>query len=267
MMIERDALAARGARHRIAARIKGAPMTRSPPTRRIILLGIFLGSVSLRPVQPAERVPLDPERRPEGGEADQPAPPALRRELPDREPRAEAGCPPPPFAAAREREIAGEVFSRFPGLDGERVVKFLQDTFAPQMRRFRELDGERREEAVDVRTRLVREYLELQDVKRRRPEAFEQHLQFRRLEKEAEAPAAAVRRMAAAEASEARMALRQTLERAFDLKQQMSQGDIAHLEGERERLRRTVETRARHRDAIVDRRMKELLAEREVTAW
>jgi hypothetical protein len=168
---------------------------------------------------------------------------------------------------AQERDIADRVWGRFPDVNPEQTMAFLGETLPDEMREFRVLAAERREEAVDFLTSLVRQSIELQAIKRRHPDLFAQHVTQRRLEHEAEEAAQAVRQSSGAARAQAVTGLRQKLESVFEVKQLLMQRDVEQMETELRDLKEMIEKRQQNRQAIVTRRLSELIGEANDLHW
>ena len=167
----------------------------------------------------------------------------------------------------REREIMGEVFARFPDAEPERMMQFMRETFVREMREFRDLSLDHRDEAVDLLTNLVRQSLELMEIKRRHPALYEQHLKQRRLEREADDIAQAAKRASGEERDKLVASLRQKLEDAFEVKQGLMKSDVEQMETELKDLKAMIEKRQQNREGIIKRRVGEIIGESDYLQW
>ena len=86
----------------------------------------------------------------------------------------------------RAGRIAHEVLRRFPDVNGDEIVGFIHETFPREMRQFRELAERHVEEAVELLTDLVRQSLELREMRRDDPNRYERVMKERGLDGKAD---------------------------------------------------------------------------------
>ncbi|RMF61767.1 MAG: hypothetical protein D6746_05070, partial [Bacteroidetes bacterium] len=88
-----------------------------------------------------------------------------------------------------------------------------------------------------------------------------------RMEREAERMARALRRAEGEDRKRQEEALRQKLEEIFERKMQLSEERLNELQEALKEARKQLEARRRARSEIIERRLKELLGERDLFAW
>jgi hypothetical protein len=182
--------------------------------------------------------------------------------LPDAE-----NFPPLPPTWPGFEEILGQVFQRFPGVNQAQVLGFLREQYPRQMRDIEAVARYRMKEAIETLTELVREGLDLFDLRQKDPDLFAKVVRQRELEREASLAAEALARSAGEARKKHLDRLRQTLQEAFDAKQDLMRGDVSRMERELEQLKALIEKRRANRDAIVARRLSEITGELAGTEW
>lgn len=171
--------------------------------------------------------------------------------------------PPTPY----EFDIIEAVYARFPGINRSEVEQFLQNNFAYELRRFRTLAVDRQEEATDFLSKLVREVLSLLETKRRNPVAFEKKLALKRLETRADRLAREIRLAGGDEKKRLQRELHDTAVSIFDIKQELMKTDVEQMSRELALLKELINKREASREAIVNRRVVNLVGDREDLEW
>jgi hypothetical protein len=143
------------------------------------------------------------------------------------------------------------------------VLRELHDVFPAQLAELQGVADSNGEAATDTARQLVGQAKHLVDLKRDDPREYERVVRLCRLDDEC---LDLVRKARAAE-GEARAplvaSLRQKLGEAFDAKQDTMNREVAAMAGELENLRRRVAKRAESREQLIDRRVLDLLSDRE----
>jgi hypothetical protein len=176
-----------------------------------------------------------------------------------------AGVDWPP--APQEEEILDEVFQKLPGVPRDDTLAIVREHLPERLSEFRRLAMLNRDEAGALLRVIVRDALELSELRRRNPTLFARTMEEQRLGREAAALAEAARHASGRERDELREKLRLTLDRAFEVRQELMRADAQRLQAEIDKLKSLVDKRQRHRDAIVTRRLGELTGEVEIVRW
>lgn len=171
--------------------------------------------------------------------------------------------PPTPY----EYEIAEAVFARFPGINRKEVDQFLKDNFSDELRTFRTIASQRREEATELFSKLVRDVLSLLETRRKNPAAFEKRIALKRLEATAGRLAREIRLAGESDKKRLQQTLRETTASIFDIKQQLMKIDVEQMSRELARLRELVDKREANREAIVSRRVSDLVSDKKELEW
>lgn len=109
---------------------------------------------------------------------------------------------------------------------------------------------------------------ELEVVKESDPEKYERYKKMQFLEQEAKALAKTYQQKESdKDRKEIRKKLREILVDLFDYREQKREEEIVRLDEKLQELRKVLDERKKNKDAIVDRRLKELLGDMEHLAW
>jgi hypothetical protein len=171
-----------------------------------------------------------------------------------------------PLPPSREY-VLDVVFKRFPGVEREKAMKLANDCFAPRMQRIEQLSRRVPQEAVDEMTDIIYEVSELLEIKAANPDLFEKRITQMQLEREAEQYVERARLSKGSKRKKALDMLKKTLDRAFEIKQEIIKMDLERMERDLEELKKLVNKRESRKSAIVDRRIKELLGKTAQTEW
>lgn len=112
-------------------------------------------------------------------------------------------------------------------------------------------------------------FRDLKRVERDAPEILPRVKEIHVLELEGEALAQQIQGLPAGDKQRDRLEaqLRENLEKAFDLSQEVRQSEAGKVEAELKEMRQLLEKRQENRTAIVDRRLYEMIHERDPYAW
>lgn len=171
--------------------------------------------------------------------------------------------PPTPY----ENEIIDAVFARFPGVNRGEVDKFLKTNFEDELRKFRTLAVTRHEEATALFSTLVRDVLSLLETRRKNPAAYEKKITLKRLESTAGRLAREIRLAGDDEKKILQQNMRETVTSIFDVKQQLMKIDVEQMNRELALLKELVDKREANREAIVNRRVTDLVGEKKDLEW
>ena len=171
--------------------------------------------------------------------------------------------PPTPY----EFDIVEVVYARFPGVNRKEVDQLLQNNFADELRKFRTLAVDRHAEATELFSRLVREVLSLLETRRKNPAAFEKKLKLRRLEVTADRLAREIRLAGDDRKQQLQQSLHETAASIFDIKQDLMKDDVEQMGRELALLKELVNKREANREAIVNRRVTDLVGDKSHLEW
>jgi len=174
--------------------------------------------------------------------------------------------PPPPLMAPQQ-SMLDTVFARFPNVEREDMLRFIQEEFPKEMREFHEIARHHMGEAVDYLTDVVAESLDMVTARRDDPAQFELMMRWRRLESQAFDLAEAYRRVDDGKRDEIAKELRRVLGEGFETKQNLMQRGLGKMREEIERLESLIEKRQAKREAIIERRMDTLAGGGEELEW
>jgi hypothetical protein len=177
----------------------------------------------------------------------------------ERERRGEAGL--------NLEAIVRDGLSRLPPREREEAMLLLRENYQWQLREAQRLADKQPDEAAERVERLVDEAVELSQLRHENPEQFARHRQFRQAENQAAMLAARAREARGAEREQAMAELRQTLQRAFELKQQNLAREVETMNRHLAELRSLLEKRQANRDAIINRRAYQLVGEQDYLEW
>lgn len=167
----------------------------------------------------------------------------------------------------QESVILSRVFDRFPGENREQVLAYIREQFPDDLRRFKALALRDLNEAGDYLSGLVREALDLIEMKKRDPAAYAQRMDQRRLEQEAREAGEAVRRSEGAEREKQVARLEALLGQAFSTKQELMRAEVRQMEKDLAELTRLLEEREKNRAEIIRRRAGELTGKADHLQW
>jgi len=138
----------------------------------------------------------------------------------------------------------------------ERMIFAL---FPEELRRVQTVFPRNRDEAEEIMDRVMDQCWELMELKERNPERYEAEMNLRQLNNQT----AELARQATAATGAKREALvaqlKSKLEAYFDLKQEQMKRELAETKARLEELDSQVRRRAQGRDALLDRRLRQLL--------
>ena len=175
--------------------------------------------------------------------------------------------PPLPPSPPSDMFVKRMVMNRFTGIDEEEVTKFMQTYFPLELNEYRKLVTWKPDDAMNMLTDLVQESLSLMQTKQRDEALFEMIMEKKALQRKADHQAKTARMTKGAERKTHEDELKQTVDRAFDVRQKLLQEDIAHMEQQLEKLKMLAEKRKENRDVIVARRVGDLMGEGEYLEW
>ncbi len=138
----------------------------------------------------------------------------------------------------------------------ERMIFAL---FPEEMRRAQTVFPRNRDEAEEIVNRVVDQCWELMELKERNPERYESEMKLRQLNNQT---AELARQAVAANGAQREALLKQLkakLEAYFDLKQAQMKQEAEELRAHLDELENQIQRRAKGRDAMVDRRIRQLL--------
>ena len=175
--------------------------------------------------------------------------------------------PPLPPSPPSEMFVKRMVMNRFTGIDEEEVTKFMQTYFPLELNEYRKLVTWKPDDAMNMLTDLVQESLGLLQTKQRDAALFDRMMERKALQRKANRQAQTARMMEGSERKAHEDELKQTVDRAFVVRQKLLQKDIAHMERQLEKLKMLAEKRQENRDVIVARRVGDLMGEGEYLDW
>ncbi len=147
------------------------------------------------------------------------------------------------------------------------IARLIDEHFGAELREAKLLTDEEPEEAAEIVGDVVEEAWELLELREEAPEEFEGIVREMRLEREAEELAEKITKSRGKDREEVKGALQKVLQQAFDLRQREMKAEVAEMEDELTNLKKLIEKRQQHRDAIVERRMKQLTDEQDFLDW
>jgi hypothetical protein len=143
------------------------------------------------------------------------------------------------------------------------AMRVVKDHLRPQLAELEEVARHEPREAWREAEHLAGEALELVHIKRENPELYDKTVAFLTLETRSLELAQAATIAKGEARQKLRRSLAQVLEKAFTAKQQMLQMEIQAMDADLQQLRELVKKREARRKAIIDRRMRELVDDRD----
>jgi|GEM_PF-3167223 len=143
------------------------------------------------------------------------------------------------------------------------VLRMIHDVFPARLAELEEIVKRNRDEANEVADQLIDQAGRLVDLKQDEPREYERFLRLCRLDDECLALGRKARTLQGQERETVLVELRKKLAEAFDAKQESMKRELAAMETEVENLRRRVAKRADSRDTLIERRVLDLLGDRE----
>lgn len=173
-----------------------------------------------------------------------------------------------PLVFQRERAITSEALSRYPGANQKEVIEFVRSSFPEEMRRFQELVLQGSDLAADFLSELIRQSLELLEIRRDNPKRFEKTLRQRQLERKAGSLSRRIRESETAdEKGQLKTELNTVLTEAFEIRQELMKADVDDMERELSELRVLIEQRQQNRDAIIRHRTDAMSGKADHQRW
>ena len=154
-----------------------------------------------------------------------------------------------------------------PEREQEHVIRFVHEHFEGELAEAEELAREEPGEAREIVTDVVHEARELLELRQEHPEAFEKAMHRMAIERRSLELAERYRASKGEAREQLLKELRGVLSEAFSLRQAAMKGEMRELEEELDRLQTLVQKREANRDAIVERRIEELIGEDEYLDW
>ena len=164
-------------------------------------------------------------------------------------------------------DVMRDVFSRHPGVRPDEVMKFINEQFPDEMKRFQELRQKNAAEAEERISSLVENAIELLEIRQKNAEQFEKALKKTKLDRQAEHMGEKLRGEDVKDKEQASKEIREILEQSFELKQELMKMEVSGLEGEIQKLKEMVEKRQANKKAMIDRRVKELTGKEAELRW
>jgi len=147
------------------------------------------------------------------------------------------------------------------------LSRFLQEIFPDELQSLKQTSRTRPERAMEALTDLAHRGKELLTLRQSRPELYAKQVSLLRLERQAEALGANIRRTEGEARKQRMMELQRVLAESFAIKQELMKEDLEDLLRGVQRLRTLVEKREEHRQVIIRRRLMELTGNEEWTQW
>ncbi|MBI2901544.1 MAG: tetratricopeptide repeat protein [Planctomycetes bacterium] len=154
--------------------------------------------------------------------------------------------------------------------DAERMFleirDYLKENDPETLRRLEGLRAERRmEEFFNELREVVRRKQEMDELKQRDPEQYAKFLKMRELERRCGELAEKIRRGDKSE--DLRKELATALGQLFDLREEMRAKDLAELKRRVEELEKTLQKRRENKQAIIEKKLREMTGEKAVDDW
>jgi len=146
-------------------------------------------------------------------------------------------------------------------------MRFVHESFPRELSEFRKLLVRHQDEGIDLMTDLIRESLELIEMKRENPARFGEVMKQKDLERQAYEQAQTARDATGKEREQEMAKLRKTLDETFDIKHTLMKEDVALMEEELGNLKDLIGRREQNRAAIIARRVSELTGEEDDLEW
>ena len=164
-------------------------------------------------------------------------------------------------------DILSRALWRVPERVRPQVMEIVQQHFGRELREVQALARVEPMDAKELLGDLVAEAMELLELREENPEAFERRIRLAALEREAQELGGICADRGGEERAEPQKKLREVLTEAFNIKLEMMKQEAKALEQELDRLKILVDKRQASREAIVERRLKELTGEEDVLDW
>jgi len=145
----------------------------------------------------------------------------------------------------------------------EAILRTVHDVFPARLAELGDVAGRNRDEASEMASQLIDQAGRLVDLRQDEPREYERFLRQCRLDDECLGLGRKARALQGAEREASVAELKKKLAEAFDAKQEAMKRELAAMENEVENLRRRVAKRAEGRDQLIDRRVLDLLGDRE----
>ena len=170
-----------------------------------------------------------------------------------------APLPPSPHLAQNA------AFQRFPEANRDELLTFANKYFPHEMLAAKKAAEWNANNAADMMSEVMAESLDLMDLRRHSKALFEITMKERALNRVARQQAKVAR--TDKDGAETTNALKETLEDAFDVKQELLKRDIEGMAKDLAKLRVLVGKRDESREVIVAKRLNELMGEGEHLRW
>ncbi len=171
--------------------------------------------------------------------------------------------PPMPY----ESQLVRTVLARFASSDSDKVMDFIRANLPSRFRDFRAMSVSDRDKASGYLTELVREALQLLDMKSHDPERFELVIKQINLERRAHELANTARQARSAVRKKSLEQLNGLLGESFEVKQQLMKRDVEEMSRDLAELRALLGKRKEHRAAIIARRREQLTGKDAHLKW
>lgn len=195
-----------------------------------------------------------------------PDPPPLRQDRRDPfdGPQRPGQPPNPPLPPMRE----GDRRPAQPAIDPEAVKAWLQQNEPNTYKAYADAQAANRQpEATRILIEAAPRMREMESMKQRDPKGYEKAVEMHRLERESQGLADAARRAPPEEREAHSKKLKETLDKLFDLREEMRARELAELKRRVEALEKAVADRKASKDRIVEKRRRELLGEKSEDDW
>ena len=150
----------------------------------------------------------------------------------------------------------------------EEVREWLKTNEPETFRRLMQFQGDgRRPEAMRILNEAAPRMRELTELRLRDPNGYAKLMDMRRLERESLEQAEAVRRASPEQRESAMAVLKETLQKLFDVREEVRARELAELKRRVESLEKAVKDRRAAKDRIVEKRRRELLGEKSEDDW
>ncbi len=188
-----------------------------------------------------------------------------------------AQAPPPPKTEkppeARQLRRESRQYNRHDTLyltkeQEEEVIAYLRETRSEQAKRLLELKDRSPERYRSWLSRAFREKRYMDEMKERDPERYQVLVQEKQLESKSRSLASQYRETDnEAEKGQLKSELKTLLDRLFDLRQMNRETEIKNLEKRLDELRENLQQRLDNKPGIVEKRLMEMIGEREKWEW
>jgi hypothetical protein len=178
--------------------------------------------------------------------------------------KADPGLPPLPGG---EDDVIETVISRFPNANRGAIMRFIGEEFPEEFEHVKSLSVRRVNEATDLMSYLVEQSLDFLEARQRDPALYRRLIARRRLERRVRAIAAGLREDGGPDQAAKQRELRQLLEKIFELKQELMKTDVAEIEQDLDELKALIAKRESHRQALIERRLSEIMGDTAYLKW